>query len=158
MAKYYIAYGSNLNTEQMMWRCPTARIVGTGFIHGYELLFKGSKSGSYLTIEKNDDSEVPVAVWKIDVDCEKSLDRYEGFPSFYYKKEFTIDVTGIKSKKQYHLDAFAYIMHEERKIGIPSREYVITCIQGYEIFGFDIKYLEKAYRRSQEEENAKRKQ
>ena len=28
--KFYIAYGSNLNLEQMANRCPTARVVGAG--------------------------------------------------------------------------------------------------------------------------------
>lgn len=50
--RYYIAYGSNLNVRQMKYRCPTARIIGTSVIKDYELLFKGSKTGSYLTIEK----------------------------------------------------------------------------------------------------------
>lgn len=37
----------------MRFRCPTARVVGTGEIEGYKLLFKGSCSGSYLTRRKN---------------------------------------------------------------------------------------------------------
>ena len=32
MAKLYVAYGSNLNKEQMRYRCPTAKFVGTGII------------------------------------------------------------------------------------------------------------------------------
>ena len=44
MAKLYVAYGSNLNKEQMRYRCPTAKFVGTGIIEGYELQFKGSAS------------------------------------------------------------------------------------------------------------------
>lgn len=47
MKKYYIAYGSNLNVRQMKFRCPTAKVVGTSVIKGYELLYKGSKTGSY---------------------------------------------------------------------------------------------------------------
>ena len=43
MKKYYIAYGSNLNVRQMKFRCPTAKVVGTSVIKGYELLYKGSK-------------------------------------------------------------------------------------------------------------------
>ena len=62
MAKrYYIAYGSNLNIPQMRMRCPGARIIGTSVIPDYELLFKGSKTGSYLTIEPKAGSSVPVA-------------------------------------------------------------------------------------------------
>ena len=50
--RYYIAYGSNLNVRQMRMRCPSARIIGTSKLNDYELLFKGSKTGSYLAIEK----------------------------------------------------------------------------------------------------------
>ena len=60
--RYYIAYGSNLNVRQMRMRCPSARIIGTSVLKDYELLFKGSKTGSYLTVEKKSGVSVPVAV------------------------------------------------------------------------------------------------
>ena len=50
--RYYIAYGSNLNVRQMRMRCPHATILGTANLKGWELFFKGSKTGSYLTIEE----------------------------------------------------------------------------------------------------------
>ena len=62
--RYYIAYGSNLNIRQMRMRCPSARIIGTAEIPGYGLLFKGSRTGSYLTIEPKEGVSVPVAVWE----------------------------------------------------------------------------------------------
>ena len=49
--RYYIAYGSNLNVKQMIFRCPGARVIGTAKLEGYRLMFKGSRSGSYLTVE-----------------------------------------------------------------------------------------------------------
>ena len=88
--KYYLAYGSNLNVRQMMHRCPGAKPVGTMVLEGYELLFKGSKTGSYLTIEKKIGGKVPVGIWQVSEQHEKALDRYEGFPVFYYKKEIPI--------------------------------------------------------------------
>ena len=57
MKRFYIAYGSNLNVRQMRMRCPDAVIIGTAFIPDYRLLFKGSKSGNYLTIEPHSRSE-----------------------------------------------------------------------------------------------------
>ena len=48
--KYYLAYGSNLSVRQMLHRCPDAVYVGTAEIPDYQLLFKGSKTGNYLTI------------------------------------------------------------------------------------------------------------
>ena len=144
--RYYIAYGSNLNIPQMRMRCPGARIIGTSVIEDYQLLFKGSKTGSYLTIEPMEGAEVPVVIWEVTETDEKALDRYEGYPNFYYKKEMTLDIKGIRTGKVRRRDAFVYIMHEERELGIPSWYYVNTCLDGYRAFGFDEKYLFDAIR------------
>ena len=40
-----------------------ARIIGTSELQDYRLLFKGSKTGSYLTVEPKKGCTVPVAVW-----------------------------------------------------------------------------------------------
>jgi len=141
--RYYLAYGSNLNIGQMRFRCPGAKLKGTGYIDGYRLLFKGSKTGAYLTIEKAEGCRVPVGVWTVTEEDEKNLDRYEGFPSFYYKKDFRISVTS-DGQGQRVLNTFAYIMHEERELGIPAQTYIDTCVEGYEDFGFDIAFLQKA--------------
>ena len=93
----YIAYGSNLNVQQMKWRCPNAEIMGTGELKDWRLLFKGSKTGAYLTIEKCKGYSVPFAVWEVDASDEAALDRYEGFPSFYYKQELSFEYKGIKT-------------------------------------------------------------
>ena len=90
MKRYYIAYGSNLNVAQMKRRCPTATILATANLKGYELLFKGSLTGSYLTIENNERSSVPVAIWEVNLTDELALDRYEGYPNFYYKKNIKL--------------------------------------------------------------------
>lgn len=139
MKKYYLAYGSNLNVEQMKHRCPDAKPIGTAWINGYQLLFKGSKTGSYLTIEKAEKSKVPVAVWEVSESDERRLDAYEGYPNFYYKKEMEVTVNRRKIK------AFVYIMHEDRPLGIPSSHYVRTCVQGYHDFGFHLKQLRLAF-------------
>lgn len=142
--RYYIAYGSNLNIRQMRMRCPQARVVGTAVIKDYELLFKGSLTGAYLTIEPKKGSSVPAAVWEVTETDEAALDRYEGFPNFYYKKEMELDIRGIRTGKIRRRKCFVYIMHEERKIGVPSLSYVNTCLQGYISFGFDEHYLSAA--------------
>lgn len=150
MKRYYIAYGSNLNVRQMMRRCPEARIIGTSELKGWELLFKGSKSGSYLTIEENADCSVPVAVWEVSERDEKHLDIYEGYPTFYYKKEMTIPIKGIKTGIVRERKVFVYIMHEDRLLGIPSEYYMRTCLEGYFSFGFCERTLFNAYYKSKE--------
>lgn len=147
--KYYIAYGSNLNIGQMKHRCPDAKIIGTSMLKDWRLLFKGSKTGSYLTIEREAGGCVPIAVWAVSDRDEKKLDRYEGYPTFYYKQNMML----VNDKTGKLMDAFIYIMHEDRKIGVPSDLYVDTCLEGYRDFGFNETYLKKALKISCEEAN-----
>lgn len=80
MKKFYLAYGSNLNVKQMQFRCPDARIVGTAEIPNYQLLFKGSKTGSYLTIEPKQGCTVPAAVWSVSEEMNLLLTAMRDIP------------------------------------------------------------------------------
>lgn len=143
--RYYIAYGSNLNVRQMLRRCPGARALGTAVLTGWELLFKGSGTGSYLTIEECEDGIVPVVVWEVTASDEAALDRYEGFPNFYYKRDIQLKYKGIRTGKRRTVTAFAYIMHENRPVGVPSNFYMRTCLDGYNTFRFNKNILIDAY-------------
>lgn len=134
----------------MKTRCPNAKILGTAKLKDWELLFKGSKSGSYLTIEKKENAIVPVVIWKVDKTDEKALDRYEGYPTFYYKKDIKVQYKGIRTGNRRTVTSFAYIMHEERQIGVPSLFYLNTCLDGYDTFCFDKQILLNAYHKSKE--------
>ena len=45
--KLYLAYGSNINLDQMDYRCPDASVVGPVVLENYELLFR---RGGFATI------------------------------------------------------------------------------------------------------------
>ena len=143
--RLYLAYGSNLNKRQMKVRCPEARIVGTAELSGWRLMFKGSKSGNYLTIERDEGCTVPVAVWAVSERDEQSLDCYEGYPIFYYKKDLSVTLREAESGRTRPVQAFVYIMHEERRLGRPSESYMARCREGYRDFGFDTAFLDEAY-------------
>ena len=139
--RYYIAYGSNLNVAQMVRRCPGAKPIGTAVLENNTLYFRGSGSGYYLTIEQKSGSKVPVAIWEVTAEDEEALDRYEGFPRFYYKHNFTLTVTAFDEKTTAELECFAYIMTDGRDVGLP------TPIQGYKDFGFDTRILKRTVER-----------
>ncbi|MBQ9030148.1 MAG: gamma-glutamylcyclotransferase [Parasporobacterium sp.] len=144
--KFYLAYGSNLSVEQMRYRCPDAKHIGTAEIKDYRLLFKGSKTGSYLTIEPMEGRKVPVLVWEVSDEDEASLDIYEGYPVFYQKHEMEVDVKSLTGSEPIgKVNAFVYAMDPERPLGQPTLSYYRVCSNGYDRFGFDQKILEKAY-------------
>ena len=86
MKKYYLANGSNLNREQMGYRCPNAQPVGTVQLAGWRLIFRGSGTGNYLTIEPAPGYSVPVAVWAVTKAVMGALDPYRAFPFSSLKK------------------------------------------------------------------------
>ena len=141
--RLYIAYGSNLNLKQMEYRCKTAKVYGKGSIKGYRLLFKGSPGNAYLTIEAKAGEEVPVVIWEIKPDDEKELDRYEGYPSFYYKENIPVELETGET-----VTAMVYIMTKKIKdrieLNLPSKSYLEAVKEGYESFGFNLKYLDKS--------------
>ena len=92
----------------------------------------------------------PVAAWEVSEADEAALDRYEGFPDFYYKAEMVLPIKGIRTGKVRRRRVFVYIMHEERSLGLPSAHYVAVCREGYDAFGFGQRYLTDAIQRSME--------
>ena len=137
--KYYLAYGSNLNLEQMAFRCPNSRPISTLNLNGYRLVYKGREdSFAYLTIEKCKNSSVPLGLYEVSMLDIFSLDNYEGYPSVYSKYYIPIKI-GDKNKK-----ALIYVMNKDFDYHLPSEEYITTCMEGYKDFGFDKTILEQA--------------
>ena len=156
--KYYLAYGSNLNVDQMKYRCPDAKPAAVTKIPNYHLLFRRG----FLTIEPQQGSSVPVVVWKISDRDEKSLDRYEGYPKFYRKEIFPILLNGYKDMDAYRAgkrsvqekvgEAMVYIMNDGFPAQQPSSSYLDTVKRGYAAFNIDVNYLMNALVDTWEEE------
>lgn len=145
---YYIAYGSNLNVQQMARRCPTATPVGTGVLEGWRLEFRGSGSGAYLTIVPFEGGRVPVGIWRISEADEKALDRYEGFPHFYQKYKIKVEMEDLWSPRLRSVTALVYIMREDAAPGVPEPFYVRICREGCSDFGLDEAELYAALNRA----------
>ena len=126
----YGAYGANLNMANMEVRCPQAKpILGFNLV-GYRLVFNG-----VADIIKDKDTKVPIGLWNITKECEKSLDRYEGYPHLYKKIRLKIDVPGFKGQK-----VMFYVMRR-KGVALPPASYFNTIAQGYDDFALDKDYL-----------------
>ncbi|MCD8011677.1 MAG: gamma-glutamylcyclotransferase [Lachnospiraceae bacterium] len=139
MSRLYVAYGSNLNKAQMKHRCPGASVRGVGYLNNWELIYRGSGSGSYCSVRRKKGKRVPVAIWYINDRNEHSLDLYEGYPRFYQKQNVYVTLQDGSRVK-----AMIYIMNTYARPGRPSRAYVYTITQGYKDFGLDIRFLQES--------------
>ena len=132
----YIAYGSNINLEQMKYRCPHSKVVGTSKIKDYELEFRG-----VATIVSNKGATVPVLIWELDERDLPVLNRYEGWPRLYRQETMSFELNGRE------VEGMAYLMNYG-ELSPPSQQYYNTILQGYRENGLDEKYLQIALENS----------
>lgn len=142
--KKYIAYGSNMNLRQMEHRCPDAISVGRAWLKDHRLFFAGRSQGAVASIEPAEGYSVPVLVWEITQEDERSLDRYEGYPYFYDKQELSVDVDGEE------VSAMVYVMTRGHVYGAPDDSYLNGIKEGYAAAGFDTAVLDEAVEYSTE--------
>ncbi len=122
--KYYFAYGSNMNHEHMKMRCPKAKYIGQWTLPGHKLVFR-----SVADVEQSKDDEVNGALFEITQECERALDRYEGYPNLYIKKYYTIWHTDMENVLPQTI--MFYSMVDKYGVYPPSEGYFQTIKQGY---------------------------
>lgn len=132
MSKYYMAYGSNMNIEDMKLRCPAAKVVGRRYLNGYRLMFN-----RYATIVEDKNSSVPVLIWEISDNDENQLDIYEGYPKLYHKETIKGFIEGERE------EIMVYVMNEFVPTP-PTKEYFCTILSAYRTFSFSDNYLKDA--------------
>lgn len=138
MKRLYAAYGSNLNKAQMAYRCPTAKPIAVAILKDHRLVFQGRIYGAHANVIPEKGQEVPVAIWEISAQDERSLDIYEGVRGGYYTKE-TMEIE-VNGKPQ---EALIYIM-TPNPYGVPTDGYLQTIVEGYKDFGLSARILNEA--------------
>lgn len=131
---YYIAYGSNLNLEQMAYRCPKSKPVKKAYLKGWKLSF--NVHADVMPTGKKSDT-VPVLLWDIHKDDWASLDRYEGYPKYYIKEKIPVYYEDGTTE-----DGIVYVMAYDRKgFEMPFERYYATIEKGYEENKIPKRYL-----------------
>ena len=138
----YIAYGSNMVEKQMAVRCPAARVIGVGYLVGARLEFY-----LHATVEKSGDptDRVPVTIWEITPEDESALDWYEGYPSYYTKESWCVQMADGSE-----IEGMIYIMRTSRAAP-PIPQYYKDIEDAYRKLGLSFqirKVLRPAYERS----------
>jgi len=85
----YAAYGSNMDPEQMLVRCPHSPQRGTGWLEGWRLTFGGEDTGwdgALPTVVEEPGQRVFVVLYEMFEIDEKELDNWDGATLGYYRK------------------------------------------------------------------------
>ena len=127
----YAAYGSNMNLEQMKFRCPNSYVVGRGMINNYKLKFS-----YHADIVPSKDDCVPVVLWEVPQIDFYVLDCYEGVSGGYYKR-VNLPVETSRGKKE----AIVYVMCGYHDYEMPSDSYYNIIKEGYEDNQISRRYL-----------------
>lgn len=116
MTKLYFAYGANMSLDSMGQRCPQAEPVGPAYLNNWQLVLT-----DHATVMPAPGERVPGALWRITNECERNLDVFEGWPT-YYRKE-TVKIRGN--------EVMIYVMNDPDPYGHPSDYYVELLRDGY---------------------------
>lgn len=142
----YFAYGSNLNLGEMKKRCPKGEPLGKWVLNDSRLVFRGVADCIY-----EPRSKCYGGLWKISLECEAALDRYEGYrPDGYgmYRK------VKVELTEPFHGESsiMLYTMNSTETIP-PSVSYLKLIEQGYRDFGLPLRALYKAVKASWDDRN-----
>lgn len=143
--RLYFAYGSNINLDQMAYRCPDAQVVGPVVLEDYKLLFRGNSSrNGVATIKPHKGRKVYGLLWKITPACERTLDAYEGFPRLYDKQDVT-----VRDKNGQEITVMAYVMTDRYKEpAMPSSYYYNGIMAGYRQNGLPVSALRRVWQQT----------
>lgn len=123
----YFSYGMNTNLGSMAMRCPKARSLGAAVLPHYGFEFK-----SFATVTPKMHDKVHGVLWEISEDCEKSLDRLEGYPTYYGKIIVWVEHEGEL------VPCMTYLMYPEEELNYPSNSYVTMLEEGYTSHGISL--------------------
>jgi len=152
MKKIYFAYGMNMDRQDMEHTCPVSEFLGLGVLHDHRLLYKGYGHADVVPAEIR---AVPVAIFEISESDEAHLDIREGYPSYYIKKQVTVEMTCDKYFRpceNKEIKGMVYKMADGFDLRLPSRGYEAIIRRAYEDFGLEQSILDEAYDASKNKE------
>ena len=147
---FLFSFGSNLDTSQMLRRCPDADILGTAVVPGWRLAFGGysaSRDGAVATMERGGDKSRCYGVVAALHDAD--LIRMDACEGAGYERVL-VDVrprSGALADGGSIVTVQTYLLRDARP-WLPAPAYVGQIATAYTAWGFDAAYLSAAVTRA----------
>lgn len=135
MSTLYFAYGSNMSRPQMSRRVPRSRLLGPGWLPGYELIFTGHSrnwGGAVASILPKRRSRVFGLLYQLPPGGFDLLDRFEGYPHVYDRAIATVETS------EGQVDAVVYFRPVAEPGGQPSDAYLRIIVDAYAKYGVEL--------------------
>lgn len=138
---WYIAYGSNMDSDRFIERLGDYKEVRTGYLGGFELVFnkQGDNGSAYANIKyQGAGYSCPFVAYLIDEDQLDTLDVYEGESRHYIRLGMPFNAANSKTAQLGHV----YIAHPNKLTdAAPVNDKYLNFIkQGYLQHGFEGKH------------------
>jgi len=134
----YAAYGSNMDAEQMLKRCPHSPTRGNGWLQDWRLTFGGEElgwEGALATIVEEPGGTVFVQLYDVSPLDERLLDGWEGADAGLYSK-IRLRVQTLEG------DALAWVyVLDGYEGGLPSCRYLGVLADAAESAGAPTDYV-----------------
>ncbi len=134
----YAAYGSNMDPEQMLERCPHSPAAGTGWLNGWRLTFGGEEmgwDGAIAMVVPDPGSQVFVALYDMSPQDLATLDYWESADTGLYTK-IKLRVSTLDGD----VLAWVYIL-DGYEGGLPSARYLGLIAEAAEAAGAPDEYV-----------------
>jgi cation transport regulator ChaC len=132
--RYYFAYGSNMDADQMASRCPGSLFVGRARLLSHSFLINERGVASVMLAQ---DRVTHGLLWTITPPDEVALDGHEGVAKgFYFKEAFPVYPDDGSEAVQ----ALIYIASSDRP-GAPRPGYLERIIRAAREHGFAREYI-----------------
>ncbi|HEU0130778.1 MAG TPA: gamma-glutamylcyclotransferase family protein [Mycobacteriales bacterium] len=134
----YAAYGSNMDTAQMKFRCPHSPAVGTGWVEGWRIAFGGESigwDGALATIVEEPLSHVYVVLYDVPQEDVARLDDWDGVGMGLYSK-IHVRVQTLDGEQL----AWTYVLNDYEG-GLPSPAYLAAMADAAEKAGAPDDYV-----------------
>lgn len=122
---FYFAYGSNMDERQMLARVPGAVLLGAAVLPDHEFLFSGYSEtwgGATANVRKSRGKRVFGLVWDLPMHGFAKLDRFEGHPRVYRRKQVTVHFVDAHIGDR--ASATLYYKRDLAALAPPSERYV----------------------------------
>ena len=137
-AGLYAAYGSNMDPEQMLERCPHSPFLGTGWLDGWRLTFGGEEmgwDGALAMVVPDPESQVFVALYDLSPYDQDVLDYWESADTGLYNK-IKLRINTLDGDQL----AWVYIL-DGYEGGLPSARYLGLIAEAAEAAGAPDDYV-----------------